>query len=65
MRIFGMILAIVGVTIIVFFGMRTADTGAADPAFVVALAFGGPLTALGLLIVAIRKSKKKTPEDGA
>jgi len=65
MRIFGMILAIVGAAIIVFFGMRTADTGAADPAFIVALAFGGPLAALGLLIVAMRKPRKKTPEGGA
>ena len=62
MRIFGMLLIAVGAAIIVFFGILTAGLGTADPTmeFIVALAFGGPIAALGLIIVAIRKPDKKT-----
>ena len=67
MRIFGMLLIVVGAAIIVFFGILTVGLGAADPAkeFIVALAFGGPIAALGLILVAIRKPEKKMPAGGA
>ena len=62
MRIFGMILVTVGAAIIVVFGVLTAGTlPGVDPVkeFIVALVFGGPIAALGLVLVAIRKPEKR------
>ena len=60
-----MLLAAAGAAIIVFFGILTAGLGAADPVkeFIVALAFGGPFSALVLLVVAIRKPEKRVAKD--
>ncbi len=65
MRIFGMILVTVGAAIIVVFGVLTAGTlPGVDPVkeFIVALVFGGPIAALGLILVAIRKPEKRGPK---
>ena len=61
MRIFGMILIILGAAFVLFFGVLTAGLGREDPAkeFIIALAFGGPFAALGLILVAIRKPERR------
>jgi hypothetical protein len=65
MRIFGMILITVGAAIIVVFGVLTAGMlPGVDPfkEFIIAVVFGGPLAALGLILVAIRKPEQRTPK---
>ena len=70
MRIFGMLLVTVGTAIIVL-GFLTARTVAQVPTgdpggeFMWAVLVGGPLAALGLIIVAIRKPEKKMPKGDA
>lgn len=63
MRIFGMILATVGAAIMVF-GFLSAGTVAQDPVkeFIWSVLFGGPIAALGILIVVIRKPEKRAPK---
>jgi hypothetical protein len=60
-----MILVTLGAAIIVWFGVLTAGTlPGVDPVkeFIIAVVFGGPIAALGLILVAIRKPEQRTPK---
>ena len=63
MRIFGMILAIVGAGPILV-GLLMADIGPGDKAFSAALALDGLIVVVGLIIVTIGKQEKARNKGG-